>query len=149
MQEQEDLFGQSIDGRRMDIAANCLVKLNRKQRKLIKYLKRSGIYFIPFTIDGNWDFADNIRVLDIENLLTVLSKNSKWHYRVNICYLNYPIYMLEIYLKDNQLKQEILQPFQKFKSHYWNTEIKSNITLYLRCSDLYVMHKIKAIKRFI
>lgn len=149
MREQEDLFGQLINGRRMDIAANYMVKLNRKQRKILKYLKRSSIYFIPFTIDGNWDFADNIRVLDIENLLTALSKDTKWHYRVNICYLNYPVYMLEIYLKDNQLKQEILRPFQNFNSHYWNTEIKSNITLYLRCSDIYVMHKIRAIKRFL
>lgn len=114
----------------------CICKLGRRQKKLLKCLKTLGVYFIPFTVDGNWDYADNIKVLDIEELILALKKYNGWNYEVNYCLLNYPVYMLEIIINSDSLKKEILHPFQKFKDHYWDIEIKSNVTLYMRYTDM-------------
>lgn len=120
---------------------------DKKQRKLLNCLKESGIYFIPFTVDGNWDYADNIRVIDIDELTDALKKYSEWNYEISMCKLNYSVYILDITINNESLKKEILHPFQKFKGHYWDINIKSCISLYLRYSDMYMLYKRRSITR--
>lgn len=122
------------------IGRNKHKKLNSTQKGIIECLKKTGIYFIPFTIDGIWNFAEDIKVLDINELTSTLKKNNKWNVEVSLCDMDYPVYMLEIYLLNDTIKKEILKPFRKFEDHYLHTEIESNITLYLRYSDMLLIY---------
>jgi hypothetical protein len=122
-------------------------RLDGEQKKLLKCLKRLGIYFIPFTVDGNWDYADNIKVMDIEEFTFVLEKYNEWSYDVLQCSLNYTVYMLELTFYSEFLKKDILLPFQKFKNHYWDVKVEDNITIYLRYSDMCRLQKKGCVKR--
>ena len=116
-------------------------KLIAEQKKLLKCLLSSGIYFIPFTIDGNWDYADRIKVLCMNELLEVLENNNGWSIEIGACNLEFPVYMLDIYLLNDAIKQKILKPFRKFKDHYLKEAIKTHITLYLRYKDILRIYK--------
>jgi len=129
------------------IRTMILNRICMRNIKLLKGLKELDIYFIPFTVDGNWDYADNIKVLDKEELISDLRKLNEWSYAVNQCLLNFPVYMLEVIVNSKSLKKEILHPFQKFRNSYWNTEIKSNITLYLSYNDMCKLSRRGCIKR--
>ncbi len=116
-------------------------ELSTEQKKLLKCLLSSGIYFIPFTIDGNWDYADRIRVLFINELLETLEKDNGWSIEIGVCNLDFPVYMLDIYLLNDVIKKEILKPYRKFQDHYLKEDIKTHITLYLRYKDILKIYK--------
>lgn len=115
--------------------------LSNEQKELLRILLLSKNYFLPYTLDGNWDFADSIKVADNVELVKALLISDEWYFDVSGCSLDDVVYMLEIYLNNNELKNKVLAPYRKHKGHYLKKNIKSKIELYLSYDDILAIYR--------
>ena len=106
-------------------------ELNYQQSELLRIFLKSDFYFIPFTIDGNWDFQENILTTNKIHLTEVLSEGS-WSFEVSQCSLEDDTYMIHIYMNDRSLKKRFLKQYTR-QQRRW---IKTYIELYIPYSTV-------------
>lgn len=110
------------------------------QKKLLRIFLTGENFFIPYTLDGNWHFADSMKVIDKVELVEALL-GGNWYFDISLCTLDDDVYMVVIYLNDTETKNKILDPYKRFKDHYLKDNIKSNIEVYVPYSYMLKIYK--------
>ncbi|RHW65182.1 hypothetical protein DZC34_11250, partial [Clostridium botulinum] len=59
----------------------------------------------PYTLDGNWHFADSMKVIDKVELVEALL-GGNWYFDISLCTLDDDVYMVVIYLNDTETKNK-------------------------------------------
>lgn len=137
--EERNIFYENYLNKNQHLIDSEPNNLSYKQKEFLRIFLVGENYFIPYTIDGDWSFADNFKVIDKVELTEALL-NGNWSFEISA---TDDVYIVIIYLNDDETKSKVLEPYRRFKDHYLNDNIKSNIELYVPYSYVLKIFKDK------